>query len=225
MLRATRRFGVLLCLSAFMAGAGGTGSPLAVSPVYIKLDGPQDHGTLLVANNGETSIGIEVEVVRTAWGPGREVYQPSTDFVLSPPVFRLAGGKSRLLRFRYVGTRTAAENSYRFFVRQIPEEGPPADGTLRFAITLGIPVTVPAMAPHPALKFVEHAGIRGIKNVGNVSLSVKTVGSAGCASELPLGKRLLPEQEHPLAPAPTPAPRECNWLARTDRGDIAISRE
>ena len=59
--------------------------------------------------------------MRVSWVDGKEQYEATQDFVVSPPSFRLGPEKSRMVRFKYSGTRQNVEGFYRLFVRQLPE--------------------------------------------------------------------------------------------------------
>ena len=110
------KYGCLLlaCTYALNATAG---MPIAVAPVVVKLDKATDFSSVEVFNRGTLATGIEVEVLKVKWQDGNEQYEASNDFVVSPPAFRVAGEKSRMVRFHYSGQRQNMEGFYRLFIR------------------------------------------------------------------------------------------------------------
>lgn len=209
---------VLTC-PAFGQVAGGI--PIAVAPVIVKMNLLEEFSSIEVSNRGGRPTSVEIEVVRVSWAEGREKYEPTTDFTLSPPVFRMQAGKSRTVRFKYDAQRHETEGFYRLFVHQLPEEI--SGNQVNLVFKLGVPIFVAPLTSQPALS-LHPATIQGrlseLHNTGNVTLTVVELEGQGC----PTGPqkvmvRLSPSQKSVLRDVAT----ACITSARTDQGVIQLT--
>lgn len=197
-----------------------TGIPIAVAPVTIKLDTATEFAAVEVSNRGEQATGIEVEVVRVQWVEGQEQYEPTKDFVVSPPAFRLPAGKSRMVRFRYAGPRQDTEGFYRLFIRQLPEEV--SASQINMVVNLGVPIFVAPVIARPGLVIAGLAGATKtseLRNTGNVTLNVLQLEGKNCPEgPQKLLARLSPEQKLMLKTDLS----QCATGVHTDRGLIPL---
>lgn len=203
-----------LLLPCAMAGAAGS-IPIAVAPVSVKLDTASEYAAVEVSNRGDQATGIEIEVMRVKWVDGQEQYEPTKDFVVSPPAFRIQPAKGRMVRFRYTGGRDEVEGFYRLFIRQLPEDLGPNQVTMVF--NLGVPVFIAPLTSRPALAIAATE----LRNTGNVTLSISELESAGCPDgPQKLQVRLAPQQKLALKNDLT----RCASAAQTDRGVIPLAK-
>lgn len=204
--------GLLLPLTA--AHAAGS-IPIAVAPVSVKLDVASEYAAVEVSNRGEQATGIEIEVMQVRWKDGQEVYEPTKEFVISPPAFRVQPGKGRMVRFRYLGGRGDMEGFYRLFIRQLPEDS--GANQVSMVFNLGVPVFVAPVSSLPALAI----GSTELRNTGNVTLSVSQVEGQSCPDgPLKLQVRLAPQQKLALKNDLS----RCATGAQTDRGLIPLAK-
>ncbi|SFU38635.1 Pili and flagellar-assembly chaperone, PapD N-terminal domain [Polaromonas sp. YR568] len=219
----TRHLQWLLALGCLLpAGAAcmATGIPIAVSPVSVKMDTATEYGGVEVSNRGEQATGIQAEIVRVHWVDGQERYEPTADFVVSPPTFRLQPGKNRMVRFRYSGPREDMERFYRLYIRQLPEAS--TAGQVNMVFNLGIPVFIAPHQARPALVLTPSSGgaPAELSNTGNVTLSVAHLEGKDCPpGPLKVASRLSPRQKLVLK---TDVPG-CTTAALTDRGLIPLA--
>jgi fimbrial chaperone protein len=215
-----RHFGRLAALCLLTAAAAHAQvAPIAVAPVVVRLQPGTDYGQVDISNRGSLPTGLEVSMVRMRWNGSAEEYTPTGDFVFSPPSLRLEGGKNRLLRFRYVGTRGDTEAAYRLFIRQLPDDSRAPDQIVML-VNLGVPVFVDPPAARPALSLSRENDAATLRNVGNVTLTVTELAGEGCpAGAFAVGARLLPDQARPLKDKPLP----CVSRALTDRGPVVLA--
>jgi P pilus assembly chaperone PapD len=211
-------------LSLFIALPGSLasaqGSAIAVAPVTVKMEVGLQFAAVEVSNRGDRPTGIETEVVRVRWVDGREEYESTEDFIVSPPAFRLASQKSRLVRFRFGGMREETEGFYRLFVRQLAEQ----EGTgnqVNMVFKLGVPIFVAPSVSRPSLTLVKSGVNAGrISNSGNVTLTLSQVEGERCHGEThKLAVRLAPQQSVAISPKI----HACATLVQTDRGPVPLS--
>ncbi|AYQ28962.1 MULTISPECIES: molecular chaperone [unclassified Polaromonas] len=219
----TRHLQWLLALGCLLppgAACLAAGIPMAVSPVSVKLEIASEYAGVNVSNRGEEATGVQAEILLVRWVAGQEQYEPTSDFVVSPPAFRLQAGKDRMVRFRYSGPRENTERFYRLFVRQLPETS--TAGQVNMVFNLGIPIFVAPHQSRPGLSLAGTSGGAGaeLHNTGNVTLSVAHLEGKGCPSgPQKVASRLAPGQKFVLR-ADSPL---CATAAQTDRGLIPLA--
>jgi fimbrial chaperone protein len=212
-----------VCLAALPAVTwAAVGIPIAVSPVVVQLDPTTDAASVQVRNDGDTPIGFEIKMVRVQWSDGKEQYDATGDFVVSPPSFRLQGGQSRMVRFKYTGARQADEGFYRLFINQLPNNT--ATGQVDMLFNLGVAVFIAPTATQTALDIAnsDAAGQRTeLRNTGNVSLTVMAVEGAACSpGVLPVMARVAPRQKLVLSQDVS----RCATIAQTDKGPVSLRK-
>jgi len=208
-------------LPLFSAHAAGS-IPLAVAPVTVKMDAATEFAAIEVSNRGDQATGIEVEMVRVQWVDGKEQYEATPDFVVSPAAFRLAAGKGRMVRFHHAGPRQDTEGFYRLFIRQLPEALP--GNQINMVFNLGVPVFIAPLTARPALALASQTGSQPaseLRNTGNVTLNLLKLVGASCpeGSHALLG-RISPDQKLTLKSNLS----QCATGVQTDRGLIPLSR-
>ena len=139
----------LLLLPPVFAWAGS----FDVSPVRITLS--TQHGTDVVTlgNPGTSPLTVQLQVVAWTQVQGEEVYVPSRDILVTPPIFTVPAGGKQIIR---AGLRKPAdakqETSYRLYMQEISQPPQGGGAAVAFALRVGIPVFVePAVAVKPEL--------------------------------------------------------------------------
>ncbi len=226
------RHGCLLLMACACALNATAGMPIAVAPVVIKLDKTTDFSSVEVFNRGNQATGIEVEVLKVKWHDGNEQYEATNDFVVSPPAFRVAGEKSRMIRFHYSGQRQNMEGFYRLFIRQLPEAS--TSSQVEMIFNIGIPIFIAPLTAQPGLSIsssanpgtavagttVANAITAELRNTGNVTLTVFELEGTSCTGgPQKVAARISPAQKFRL---PTDVSR-CATAARTDSGRIPLT--
>jgi len=220
-----QKIGVACAAAAFLMplafGQGAAGIPIAVAPVVVQMDTVTEFSAVQVSNRGDRPTSIEIAMVRVKWVDGREVYEPTSDFTVSPPVFRLQGGKSRMIRFKYAGQRQDSEGFYRLFIHQLPEKTEGSQVSIIF--NLGVPIFIAPLSTRPALSLDISAGQdtpAELHNTGNVTLTVIALEGQDCpSSPHKVMLRLSPAQKLMLKDVVPP----CVTSARTDQGVIRLA--
>lgn len=220
-----QKFGFACAAAAFLMplafGQGVQAIPIAVAPVVVQMDTVTEFSAVQVSNRGDRSTSVETAMVKVKWVDGRELYEPTSDFTVSPPVFRLQGGKSRMIRFKYAAQRQDSEGFYRLFIHQLPEKTEGSQVSIIF--NLGVPIFIAPLSSRPALMLDASGGQdkpAELHNTGNVTLTVIALEGQDCpSSPHKVMLRLSPAQTLVLKDA-VPS---CVTRARTDQGVIRLA--
>lgn len=116
---------------------------------------------------------------------GGDVYTPSSDLVVTPPLLRVEAGVPRIVRIGTLREPGDVERSYRVFLEeQAPANAEGAGATIAVVIKFGVPVFVAPRSERVAgsAEIVERK--RGwitmqVKNTGNVHFNVEAITANG----------------------------------------------
>lgn len=141
--------GVLIFFSGLVAADG-----IAVNPIRLELDPGQRTGTLNVTNNASETKVLQVTAMHWKQVNGESVYEPATDLIATPVLFRLPPKSRQLVRVGFVNppAEIQTERSYRIYLTEVPENKG-EDSQIRFLLRLGIPMFVPPIKTQEQLNW------------------------------------------------------------------------
>jgi fimbrial chaperone protein len=137
----------LIIYSMFFA-VSTIAADLSVMPVGLKLTTGHDRDAITITNQGQETVVMQLETVSWEQVDGRDIYQPTQNLLVNPPLFTMAPGQTQILR---VGLRQPLNNeqeiAYRLFLREVPSqvtasEDNNANGNIRVLLLLRLPVYV-----------------------------------------------------------------------------------
>lgn len=132
-----------LCLPAAVFAQGPAGG-FTVSPVRLELAPGARATSLSIANGSTETRTVQVEAMRWTQRDGEDHYEPATDLVVNPPVFRVTPGGKQIVRagFRAGAPAAAVESAYRIYLQEIPDGEEPPPNQLRLLLRIGVPLFV-----------------------------------------------------------------------------------
>lgn len=145
-----RFLALVALLTAFVPGGVFAGG-LQVSPT--RLDVPVDRRStaVVVRNTGGAPVLLHAESMQWSQTEGQDQYEPSTDLIVSPPVFTLEPGASQTVR---VGLRDrkppSEQRAYRVFIQEVPPAAVVAPQELKVVLRIGVPALVTPESAKPA---------------------------------------------------------------------------
>lgn len=192
--------GLLIVIAAPFAARAAT---LSVSPVRLTLSAAHPTGVLRVSNKAEDSELVQVQLAAWSQKSTADVFAPTQDILATPPIFRLDGGGTQVVR---VGLRTpptpGKEVTYRLFMTQVPPAPKPGVLGLQFALRVSLPIfVVPATQTAPVLEWnakllSPRKLVLTASNTGTAHVQIRslTLGLAGPAKSIPhkSGNYILP---------------------------------
>jgi fimbrial chaperone protein len=143
-------------LFVFLAGANVVNAAnLGVNPVRMTLSDNQKMETITVRNDGIEPVSMQLEVLSWSKEEGENVFTPTRELIVNPPIFTIPAGGSQLLRVGLRGAPDAKrELTYRIFLQELPP--PPSsefNGT-KMLMRVSLPVFVlPKVAAKPLLRW------------------------------------------------------------------------
>jgi fimbrial chaperone protein len=168
----------ILLLGAFVRADAGS---FMVDPTRIELAPHQLSATLVIRNDDKEPVVIQVEPRAWSQKDGEDVYAPTRELLVTPPIITIPAGAEQILRIalrRPLDPQT--EIPYRIYLLEVPP--PPQAGFrgLQVALRISIPVFArpgDAAAPRAEWKVAygarEHALRVVLANAGNAHLQVQ----------------------------------------------------
>lgn len=101
------------------------------------------HQTVLtVGNAGDKEVFIQTELMTWTQQDGKDIYTPSRDVLISPPMFKVPTGGEQTVRIRFLGDKTTKlERAYRLFLQEIPQDKPDQT-TISATLKMGVPIFI-----------------------------------------------------------------------------------
>jgi fimbrial chaperone protein len=220
---------MLLPIEAALAGS------FNVSPVRVELSAQNRTQALTVRNEGEEPSVVQAQVFAWSQEAGQDILQPTSELLVSPPVFTVQPGQSQLLRIALRGAPDPARQlSYRAVLQEVPAQARPGGPALAVALKISLPVFVePPVDTGPKLDWQARVATNGLielnaRNLGNGHIQVADFHLSDAAGgELASQQQvsyILPGQTRTwtLTPAADLASVSRLKLAgRSDAGDLA----
>ena len=147
---------VTFSLCVYLAGANiVNAATLGVSPVRVTLSDKQKMDTITVRNDGAEPVSMQLEVLNWSKEDGNDVFTPTRELIVNPPIFTIAAGGSQLLRVGLRGAPDAKhELIYRIFLQELPPPPRPEFNGTKMLMRVSLPVFVlPKIAAKPVLRW------------------------------------------------------------------------
>ncbi|HKY91750.1 MAG TPA: molecular chaperone [Nevskiaceae bacterium] len=217
---------LLLAASAASASPGG----FTVSPVRLDLAPGARATSITLLNDGDLPKTVQVEAFRWTQVDGEDRYEPVTDLVVNPPVFKLSPKGRQVIRagFRGGAPSGAQEIAYRLYFQELADDTSAFEGGLRMLLRIGVPLFVAPASTAPATTAwrVIGAGTPDaqleVANHGNTHLrlsSLAVLDRDGRTFDLPGFAYVLPGQTRRWTLPRDPAP-PLRVVAQSDLGAL-----
>lgn len=180
-LMAATLFAMFACAEPASAGS------FQVNPVNIRLAPNKATSEIMIGNVAKAPVAVRVTALKWTQLNGRDVYEPTTDVIASPPIFTMAAGARQVVR---IGLRRRLPGAaYRVILQEIPG---PSDGRtgIKVALRLNLPLYILASDGAPSLSWTAARDAAGelfveARNAGPVHSQVTGIEAQDAA-----GKRI-----------------------------------
>lgn len=178
---------VLVCL-LLTAAAPALAGRFSVAPIRVDFAAGLRIGAVTVTSEDDHPLVFKNSPSLWTQNPdGGDVYTPTTDLVVTPPLLRVETGEPRIVRIGTLREPGDVERSYRVFLEEQAPANPEGGGaTIAVVIKFGVPVFVAPRSERVAgsAEIVERKPARvtlQVKNTGNVHFNVETITANGVA--------------------------------------------
>jgi fimbrial chaperone protein len=158
---------------------------VAISPVRVDLSDDHTKDVVRISSQAESTMSYQVEIV--SWSQTeerREIYEPTEDVLVVPPLFTLEPGEEQIVRVGMLADADpSVERSYRMFITELaaPQEEKQEVTGVNMRLRLGVPVFVAARAlptaslEHIDSKQMENQLFMQMQNSGNTHVRISEV--------------------------------------------------
>jgi fimbrial chaperone protein len=146
---------LLLALPAFVLGIVAAGSPASagsfkIDPVNLSIPADRSTTSLKLTNTGKEPVSVRAVTYRWTQADGKDVYDETTNVIVSPPIFTLAPAQAQLVRIGVSERRSG--DAYRVIFEEIPSKG--SSGSLvQVALRLNLPLFIEAVGGEPNVEW------------------------------------------------------------------------
>lgn len=162
---------VIALLTISDAGAGS----FQVNPIRVDMTKGAKSAAITVRNDGPDAIVVQSSVVGWSQENGQDLYAPTTEALVTPPIMTVPAGGEQIVR---VGLRRAPdpqrELTYRVYLQEVPPPPKPGFTGLQVALRVGLPVFVAPVAP--GLRRLEWSA--QVRPDGTIVMAAQNTGNA-----------------------------------------------
>ncbi|HUH93753.1 MAG TPA: molecular chaperone [Casimicrobiaceae bacterium] len=171
---APQRILASLVFALCLAPAAATAGSFQVNPIRVDI-AKGASAAITLRNDGEESIVVQSSVVGWSQDNGQDVYAPTTEALVTPPIMTVPPGGEQIVR---VGLRRPSdpqrELTYRVYLQEVPPPPKPGFNGLQVALRVGLPVFVaPLAAPIRRLEWSAR-----IRPDGTIALNADNTGNS-----------------------------------------------
>jgi fimbrial chaperone protein len=194
----------------FIIGVGclislpGLTSSLQVFPVQVYIEPNKTNSSFTITNPAKEDLLLQLNIIKWTQNNGQDIYKPTKDMLVNPPVINLPAGKTQLVR---VGSRISLnrqqEQSYRIFIKEVPKMQKKPDGITPI-LEINLPVFLEPMKKKKNLVWSAKAAKNGVnvklKNKSNIHIQISNLEILQVGNNKPLLEQstfvyLLPGQQ------------------------------
>lgn len=144
-----------LCTAAVVVPGLATAADWEIDPVRIELTQSQPTAAITLKNTSDQPTSMQVDVVAWSQVDGKDVYTPSRELLVSPPIVTIPPKGEQVIRAALRRPADAnRELSYRIHLQELPPAPKPGFMGVNVAMRVGLPVFVESLKGKPTPKMV-----------------------------------------------------------------------
>lgn len=130
-------FFFLVCL-ANLAKADYT-----VTPVKVFFGNNDKVASVTLNNTNDDEASFQLALYKWSRVDGKDVYEESNDFTVTPKMFKVQPNSSQLIRIAPKNnSKTGVEKAYRLFMKELPSRGTTENNAINVVLQFGVPIFV-----------------------------------------------------------------------------------
>jgi len=171
---------VILCAFALLVPKFAVAAGWEIDPVRVELTPEQQTAAITVKNGSDQPTSIQIQAVAWSQLDGKDVYTPTRELLVSPPIVTIAPKGEQIIR---VALRrkadTTNELTYRISLQELPPQPAPGFMGVQVALRITLPVFVQSQKGEAEPKAVwsisqlsDNTMKVGVKNQGNAHIQI-----------------------------------------------------
>ena len=165
-----------LCLATLLLPLVSYATSLEIDPVRLNLNAKQQTAAITIRNNSNAATTIEIKGTQWTQVDANDVYTPTRELLVFPPVVTIAAHGSQIVRAALRRQPDAShEMAYRINLAEVPPEPVAGVTGVQVALRIGLPVFVAAKNGRSAPK-MQWSAMRTSDQ--DLTVTLKNAGSA-----------------------------------------------
>lgn len=169
-----------LCALTLLAPGLSNAADWEIDPVRIELSPNHSTEAVVLKNNSDQPTSIQIQAVAWTQLDGKDVYTPTRELLISPPIVTIPAKSEQILR---VGLRRLAdpdkELSYRINLQELPPPSISGFSGVQVALRIGLPVFVQPQKGQAVAKMAWNVSLTSgnqlkvsVQNQGNAHVQI-----------------------------------------------------
>ncbi len=152
---------------------------MTVFPLRVTFDASKTSEVVTVRNSDTKPLLLQPSVVKWSQVDGQDVFEPTRDVLLAPPLVEIPPGESQTVRVvlrREADATTQA--SYRLVLQEVPRKNESIGQQVVMALKITLPVFLTAKTPTPAIltaSALQGGSVIKFKNSGKSHIQIKSL--------------------------------------------------
>jgi fimbrial chaperone protein len=171
---------VILCAFALLVPKLAEATGWEIDPVRVELTPEQQTAAITVKNGSDLPTSIQIQAVAWSQLDGKDVYTPTKELLVSPPIVTIAPNGEQIIRVALRRKADATnELTYRISMQELPPQPGPDFMGVQVALRISLPVFVQSQKGEAVSKMAWSVSrssdnkLRvGVKNQGNAHIQV-----------------------------------------------------
>lgn len=123
---------------------------LSIAPLRVEIAGTGAGATVRLTNASDHPLPVQARLFAWSQADGEDVYEPSSDLMVSPSITSIPAGQTQVVRILRKGAASAGEKRFRLAVDQLPDPASARPGQALTRIRFTLPVFVDRDKAAPA---------------------------------------------------------------------------
>ena len=184
----------MLCTCALLLSDLAAAASWNVDPVRVELSPAQQTAAITITNEADQPTSIQIQVVAWSQVDGKDVYIPTRELLVSPPIVTIAPKGEQIIRVALRQQADAtSELAYRINLQELPTAPTSNVSAVQVALRIGLPVFVQSQKGDAAAKMTWKVARMsdsllkvGVRNEGNAHIQISDFSLYAPGGEQPL---------------------------------------
>lgn len=183
-----------LCAVALLAPRLAAAAEWNIDPVRVQLSPEHQTAAVIVRNDSDQPSSLQIQAVVWSQVDGQDVYTPTRELLVSPPVVTIAPKSDQVIRVALRRQADATrELSYRINLQELPVQPSPEFTGVQVALRIGLPVFVQSQKSEARPEMVwsvsrmpDNVLKVGVRNQGNAHVQISDFALYSPGSDQPI---------------------------------------
>jgi fimbrial chaperone protein len=151
-----------------------------VEPIRVELTSEQTTSAITITNDGDQATSIQAQVVAWSQVEGKDIYTPTKELIISPPIFTINPKQEQIVRVALrKQSELTGEITYRINLQELPTQALTNTSAVQVALRVSLPIFIQMQKGIAVPKMVWHVErlndntlVVNLRNQGNAHVQI-----------------------------------------------------